>query len=312
MKLLSIIVCLLVFSVFTSGAQQINDSLFNTSIVYPAYKSSGPQVLIDAGHFNLFSAYTNRLEPLTKLLEADGYGVDTTRRRFSRNLLSNDDILIILTATGGSPGSDSTYLSAFTDFEIEALYNWIRNGGSLLFGIDHSPYNYAGEKFLRRLGVEINFGGIEDSIYSEAGVEKGPDGRRATLIFSRKNGLIGNHPVNNGRSPDEEIKKVAVFSGQSMKGPKGSSVLLKLSPTAYNTGSGTVASYRKSIGNYNAAAIAFSLGKGRVVVTGDCSMWTAQFVSLNDTSVEFGMARKDLDNRQFALNVIHWLSHLAN
>jgi len=312
MKAVSIIAYLIIFWAYTSDAQQMNDSLFNTTVARPAYKNQGPRVLIDAAHFNLFSTTTDRIEPLDKLLQADGYKVDLTKSRFTKNLLSNHKILIILTAIGGPSQSDSTYLSAFNDSEIQVLYDWIKTGGSLLFAIDHSPYNYAAEKLLKRLGVAIAFGGIEDSIHSEAGVEKGPDGRRATLVFTKENRLLGDHPIINGRNSNELVSKVAVFGGQSIKGPKGSSVLLKLSPTAYNTGAGTVASYRQPIGNYNAAAVAFPLGAGRVVVTSDCSMWTAQFVTLNERWIEFGMARRDLDNRQFALNVMHWLSHSIN
>jgi hypothetical protein len=307
-----IIAFLLVFSVLTSEAQQINDSLFNTRVADPAYKNQRPRVLIDAAHFNLFSTTTNRIEPLTKLLEADGYLVDTASTRFTKDLLSNHQILVILTAIGASPQSDSSYFSAFTDSEIEVLYNWIRNGGSLLFGVDHSPYNYAGERLLRRLGVGIRFGVIEDSVYSEGGLEKGPDGRRENLVFTRENRLLGNHPIVAGRNTAEAIVKVGISSGQSIKPPRGGSVLFQLSPKAYNTGVGSSITYRKPIGVYNASAIAFQLGNGRVVITSDCSMWTAQLVKLGDKWIEFGMARKDLDNRQFALNVVHWLSHLIN
>ena len=49
-------------------------------------------------------------------------------------------------------------------------------------------------------------------------------------------------------------------------------------------------------------------GKGRLVLTADCSMWTAQLVTLNGKEFQYGMARKDLDNRQFALNTFRWLS----
>jgi hypothetical protein len=304
--------CLLIFAPLNSKEQQINDSSFNTIVEHPAYRNVHPRVLIDAAHFNLFSTITNRIEPLTKLLSADGYQVDTITTRLSKRSLSNYQVLIILTAQGGPPESDSTFFSAFTDSEIEALYNWINNGGAILFGIDHSPYNYAGEKLLKRLAVGMSFGVIEDSVYSEAGIENGPDGRQSTLVFSRENGLLGNHPIINGRRSDERIKKMAVSSGEAIKGPKGSSVLLQLSSTAFNGGVGSVASYRKPVGTYSASAVAFKFGKGRVVITADCSMWTAQLVTINDKWTEFGMARKDLDNRQFALNVMHWLSHLIN
>ena len=41
-------------------------------------------------------------------------------------------------------------------------------------------------------------------------------------------------------------------------------------------------------------------------------VWTAQMVKLDNNWLEFGMARKDLDNRQFALDVLHWMLHLTN
>jgi hypothetical protein len=312
MKLLLIIAFLLFVSVLTSEGQQINDSLFNTAVAHPAYQNPRPRVLIDAAHFNLFSTTTNRIQPLTKLLEADGYQVDTADSRFTRNLLFNHKVLVILTAIGASPQSDSTYFSAFTDTEIEVLYSWIKDGGSLLFGLDHSPYNYAGEKLLRKLGVGIQFGVIEDSVYSEGGLEKGPDGRRQNLVFSRENRLLGNHPIIAGRDTTEAIIRVGISSGQSIQPPKGGSVLFKLSSTAYNAGAGSSTTYRKPIRAYNASAVAFTLGKGRVVITADCSMWTAQLMKLDDKWVQFGMAREDLDNRQLALNVFHWLSHLIN
>jgi len=89
-------------------------------------------------------------------------------------------------------------------------------------------------------------------------------------------------------------------------------VLFQLSPNAYNAGVESSTAYRKPIGAYNASAVAFPLGNGRVVITADCSMWTAQLLKSGDKWIEFGMAREDLDNRQFALNVMHWLSHLIN
>jgi hypothetical protein len=248
MKPVLIIAYLLIFSVLISSAQQTNDSLFNTTVAHPAYKNTRPRILIDAAHFNLFSTITNRIEPLTKLLEADGYRIDTESSRFSKNELSTHQIVIILTAQGGPPESDSTFFPAFTDSEIDVLYNWIKNGGSLLFGVDHSPYSYAGEKLLRRLGVGIQFGVIEDSVYSEGGLEKGPDGRQMNLVFSRENRLLGNHAIIIGLGPDEAIIKVGVSRGQSINPPKGGSVFFKLSPNAYNAGAGTSATYRKPIG----------------------------------------------------------------
>jgi hypothetical protein len=307
---LFLLISLLMF-VTVAYAQQINDTSFNTNVLNPAYSITKPRVLVDAAHNNVF-ALGNRFDPFVALMSSDGYSVEKGSQKFTRAILSNYNIVVIMTATGVSPRGDSTDLSAFSHNEIDILYDWIMSGGSLLFAIDHSPFSYAGRELADGLGVKISFGTIEDSVHSEAGVDKGPDGRRATLVFSRGNGLLGEHPVTNGRNAQEHIKKVAVWGGESLTAPIGSTTLFRLSPTAYNRGIGENKIYRSPITSNNAQAIAFYLGKGRVVLTADCSMWTAQLVKLNNTWLEYGMARKDLDNRQFALNVMHWLSHLTN
>ncbi|KAA9035500.1 hypothetical protein FW778_21310 [Ginsengibacter hankyongi] len=301
----------LVFILSSVKGQQINDSSFNTNLLKPAYLNKHPSVLIDAAHYNAFFTL-NRIQPFCKLIYADGYNVDTIGRRFNSRMLSNYDIVVIFTAQGGPDESDSAEFSAFSDSEIEALINWIKKGGSLLFGVDHSPFNYAGLKLLTNLGIGLSFGRIEDSVFSEGGIENGPDGRRGTLIFSRQNELLGNHVITSGRNYQEQINKVITDGGQALKPPKGSITLFRISNTAYNGGIGNSDSYRMPVGVYNAQAIAFTLGNGRAVITADCSMWTAQLVKFNNKWVKYGMSRTDTDNRQFALNVMHWLSHLIN
>jgi hypothetical protein len=50
-------------------------------------------------------------------------------------------------------------------------------------------------------------------------------------------------------------------------------------------------------------------GKGRVVVLGEAAMLTAQ---LTRDDKPFGMQVAGIDNRQLALNIMHWLSRLLN
>ena len=54
-----------------------------------------------------------------------------------------------------------------------------------------------------------------------------------------------------------------------------------------------------------AQGLAFGWGQGRVVILGEAAMLTAQV----DSGVSFGMNSPGNDNRQFALNIMHWLSH---
>jgi len=55
-----------------------------------------------------------------------------------------------------------------------------------------------------------------------------------------------------------------------------------------------------------AQGIAFRLGKGRVVVLGDAAMLSAQVTGSDNQPV--GMNVANIDNRQLALNIMHWLS----
>jgi hypothetical protein len=65
-----------------------------------------------------------------------------------------------------------------------------------------------------------------------------------------------------------------------------------------------------------AQGIAFALGKGRVVVLGEAAMLSAQRITgpmarrLGRESITMGMNAPGNDDRQFALNIAHWLSGL--
>ena len=55
-----------------------------------------------------------------------------------------------------------------------------------------------------------------------------------------------------------------------------------------------------------AQGIAVQFGKGRLVVLGEAAMLTAQLDG--KTKKPFGMNVQGIDNRQLALNIVHWLS----
>jgi hypothetical protein len=54
--------------------------------------------------------------------------------------------------------------------------------------------------------------------------------------------------------------------------------------------------------------LALRVGKGRVVALGDAAMLSAQLTGSDNQP--FGMNVPNTDNRQFTLNIIHWLSGL--
>ena len=50
--------------------------------------------------------------------------------------------------------------------------------------------------------------------------------------------------------------------------------------------------------------LAIKAGKGRIVILGEAAMLTAQQYK----GEKFGMNTRGNDNKQFALNIMHWLS----
>ena len=56
-------------------------------------------------------------------------------------------------------------------------------------------------------------------------------------------------------------------------------------------------------------------GAGRIVVLGEAALLSAQIIRYTDPKphdAKIGMNTSGNDDRQFALNILHWLSRLLN
>jgi hypothetical protein len=279
------------------GGGQRADPNFDTKVARPAYAKSirHPRVLFDEAHNNFHTA-SGRFKPFAELIANDGYQVIPNREKFTRDMLQNADILLIANALGaesmGQPGASNP---AFTDAECDAVRDWVKAGGSLLFITDHAPMGAAAECLAKRFDVNMNKGATADPANSEGG--------DTSLVFTRQNGLLGKHPITQGRDDSERVNRIRTFTGTSLKGPEGSVAILKLADTAVDL------SFQddKSVSAAGRAqGLALSLGNGRVVVLGEAAELSAQLIG----DKEVGMNLPGLDNRQMALNIMHWLSGL--
>jgi hypothetical protein len=190
--------------------------------------------------------------------------------------------------------------------ERAAIDAWVRGGGSLLLVADHAPAGEAARALAAVFGVEMTNWWAEDSEHHDA-----TTANPGFLVFSRENGLLGQHPIIDGRSEGEAVARVVTFTGQALRAPPGAASLLKLAASAREY------PYRRSREHEGRSAaglsqaVAVEHGAGRVVVLGEAAMITAQTARLPDgTTIRFGMNRTDTDNRQFALNVVHWLTRI--
>jgi hypothetical protein len=289
--------CLLCLSVAVT-AQQLADPEFNTSVPNPAYTKSEPRVLFDEAHHN-FHTTDGRYKPFADLLANDGYRIVRNRQPFTKSTLSSFKVLVIANALGAEEMDDTgADASAFTEEECQAVQDWVKGGGSLLLIADHAPFGGAAQSLAGRFGVEMSKGFTFDQANSE--------GRPSLLIFTRDNKLLGSHPITDGREQNERLNRVQSFTGQSLKGPADSVAILKLADTAKDSPNRDPSEAVSAAGR--AQAIAFKFGKGRVVVQGEAAMLSAQIAGPD--KFKMGMNVPGNDNKQYALNVMHWLSGL--
>jgi S1-C subfamily serine protease len=294
---------LFVLAVFVSirsvaFAQQFADPEFDAKVDRPAFPDRHPLVLLDEAHNNFHTA-DGRYKPFADLLTNDGFEVKPNKEKFSSQSLKACTILVVANAQGAPlMRSPEAANSAFDAAECDAVGDWVRAGGSILLIADHHPWGASNEQLASRLGVEMGKSTTFDPANSETGLP-------AQLNFSRVNGLIGNHAILTGRDGSERVDRVLTFAGQSLKGPNSSVALLKLSKSAVDQPRPAVPG-RKGTAAGRAQGLALTLGRGKAVVLGEAGMLSAQLNGRQGAPM--GMNVPGTDNRQFALNIVHWLS----
>jgi hypothetical protein len=279
-------------------SQQIADTIYNPIIPNPEYKiAEGPVVYIDEGHFN-FHKKNGRYLAFTRLLERDGYNVQSYNGRFEIQKLQNIKILVIANALN-KENNESWSLptpSAFTDKEIDILQNWVKDGGSLFLIADHMPWPGASEALANEFGFKF-YNGFNISVASPA-------------YFQRITKTLIDNPITNGRNENEKVKKIPVSEGQAFKIPddatpilvfdKRSLILMCETAWQFNSNTQVINIEGWSQGAYK------KHGKGRIVVFGEASLFSAQFQGPEKRKM--GMNREDgKDNHKLLLNIIHWL-----
>jgi hypothetical protein len=280
--------------VFNCFAQNlpVADRNFDTSVEKPAHTKQNPKVLFDEAHRNLHTT-GGLFKPFADLIENDGYRVTPNNEKFSAEVLEDYEILVISNARANRPGE-----SAFTDAECDAVAAWVKAGGALLLIADHAPLGGFAEKLSQRFGVGMS------NAYTDDPEHLDPELRQ--ILFSRENGLLFKHPITEGRKKAERIERVVSFTGQSLSVPKDAKVILKLSDTAYDSFPNTDKPNVPAKGR--AQMLSLKFGKGRVVISGEAAMLSAQTMA---NGFRFGMnASAEIDNRQLVLNIMHWLSGL--
>ena len=318
MRLIALIPCLVALAVAAPAVaqQQMVDPDFVPTVERPTYAAAGPQVVIDGAHHN-FHTVDGQYAPFAALLRADGYRVRGGTAAFDAGGLEDVEVLVI--ANAGAVHEPAGPI--FSETEIAAVEAWVRNGGRLLLIADHAPFGSAAAPLAAAFGVRMGQG------YAFAM----PDELNLTTTLTYPAEAFDPHPILVGRDGTETVESVTAFTGQSLAGPPGATVLLPMTvgareardlPTlqalaerleqAGETGTGAEAAVAElSSPALPAQGLAFEYGQGRVVVLGEAGMLSAQLIRFPPESGQpdrrFGMNAAP-GNARFGLNIMHWLS----
>ena len=299
-----ILLFLLLFTI-KSQAQMYNDSSFNANVVYPKFKKGyGPKILIDAGHNN-FAVELGLTKPLFDVASSDGYQIKIDSMQFTKEYLSNYNIVVIWPAMPFKFGSKNQVTDeiTFTIDELDALHDWVSNGGSLLMFSEHAPIDKSVTPLFNKFGIQLSTGIVVDSVNSDTPIEM-PSWNHSFLKFTSTNGLLNTeHSITKGEKKNERISNILTHGGGGLTGD-GYTNILKLSSSAMiKKWNGTMPT-----GTPNSQCLAGNVGKGKLVALGDCNGFTAMIIESGEYKLSSGMQVSGYDWKQFVLNTLHWLS----
>jgi hypothetical protein len=304
MKNALILITCIILNVSTALiGQQVPDKDYNPQIKNPAYdQGKGPVIFIDEGHCN-FHTREGRYLPFARLLERDGYWTVGYRGTFEERKLSKSRILVISNALNEADTSEWSVPGkpAFTSEEIEEVRNWVDKGGSLFLIADHMPMGGAAKGLAAAFGFNFNDGYAVDTTWSGA------------AYFCRKAGTLTDNIITNGRNASERVDTVVTFTGQALTIPDDAISILKFRKNSIllvPDTPGVINRTTPRINIENWSQVAFKkYGKGRVAVSGEAAMFTAQLAGPD--KIKMGMnSPYAKENYQLLLNIIHWLDKL--
>jgi hypothetical protein len=293
--------CVTIFAA-TAYGQQVADPNFDARVVEPAFTTAHPRVGIDESHKN-FHTKDGRYKPFAALIASDGFTVGAAPK-FTLDALKRIDILVIANALGNEDWDKPE--PAFSAAECDAVRDWVGAGGALLLIADHAPFGDSAAALAKRFDVDMGRGFVAD--------RKNSIQNPTLLVFSGENGLLGDHAIIRGRNGRERVRTIFAFTGQSLSVPKDGTALMKMGKDAVEMA--TREELRdfasgKQVGKSvvgRAQGIAMPFGKGRIAIFGEAAMFSAQRAGSGAQAFKMGMNAEGNDDRQFALNVMHWLA----
>lgn len=283
--------------------QQVPDASFDPPILNPAYgQGKGPVIFIDEGHHN-FHTMDGRYAPFAKVLAKDGYQVNPYKGLFESTKLQKGKILVIANALN-EVNINNWVLpnpSAFTSEEITVIEKWVKQGGSIFLIADHMPLAGAAQDLAQVFGFTF-LNGFNINVVNPA-------------YFWKSNKTIAENVITLGRDSSEVINQIPNTEGQAIEIPYDAEPILLFDKRSLLLLPDTAWVFNENTPLKNIEGLVQGAykkhGKGRVVVFGEASMFSAQIG--NPGRRKMGMNKEDAkDNYKLLLNIIHWLDGILN
>lgn len=274
----------------------------------PAYATdAGPVVTL----LSINNSYVERgsMDPFANLAETDGFRVVRRQADLAAALADPSGILVIanpfLPEYRNFPAM--TPPSAFSDEQIQAIHDWVENGGSLLILADHAPFGGGSSKLAEKFGFEYLNGHAADTARADAGYVG------VNIEFSAEKGLNEDHPITNGQAGRKPINRYFAFGGQAFIPPPDAVQILTI-PDGWSA----IFTYRIRAELQSALRIdasgmaqgaAMDYGKGRIAVFGETGGFTGQVI---DGTRRFGFNTQDgEENPELILSTLRWLGRYS-
>ena len=305
MRVLAALAFLMVTAPLPGSAAQVGDPHADVTVSAPAFqRNKGPVVAIDSGHSN-FHTIDGRFGPFGRLLSNDGFAVKAHEGSFTADSLGKTSILVIANAL--SPANTENWSrpihSAFTADEIAVVKGFVADGGALLLIADHMPFGGAAIE----MGAAFGFTFI-DGFAFYVPEPAAPD------FFSVADATLVKDIVTIGKSGNNPIDRLATFTGTAFRAPSGARPLLRLNSDYVVMMPATAWQFLPDTPRLSGDGLlqgaVMQYGKGRIAVFGEAAMFTAQIEDTNPAARIGFTAPGAEQNKQFVLNVAHWLAGL--
>ncbi len=280
---------------------QLPDRSYDPPIDHPVYPDgNGPVVMIDEAHHN-FHTMSGRYYAFASVLRKDGYRVMPLQDSLSKNSLSGCRILVISNALNEKNLENWTnpVYPAFSDREIDALEEWVNEGGSLFLIADHMPMPGAVKGIGERFGFTLHNSFNSDSM-------------PAPNFFCRSDSTFVSPLATTLEG--EELDSVVILTGHGFDIPPEASPVLKFKESSYILLPDTAWQFHRGTPRVKATGMSQlayrKYGKGRVVIGGEAAMFTSQCYGGLSFKKGGMSAPISKDNYKLLLNIIHWLDGL--